>query len=244
MNRNRRVGFTVLAGIGVALTLGATAAEAAGGSGEARAHTKVAAQGAAAADAARHPAGPATPPERHGRPPVHEPDDGRAPYTDGHLPAQWPAEYGITCGSPVADLGDEDLDLKTNVFEAFDPDTLTLPVEIVRTGAFTPDDIVGTPLLVWEQDGVIVDMGIGWPEADYELAEALVDGAWIGGVSAPTYSTCLADTVVPGTLGTIYDNERAAGDYTIRVVFPHAVREDGERVDRLEVGTPFEVTVS
>ncbi|GAB4087104.1 hypothetical protein GCM10028784_37340 [Myceligenerans cantabricum] len=188
------------------------------------------------------PSGPPPGTSGDGGGPASTSDGSVAPYTDGYLPPQWMRDVGFACGSPVTDLDDGDPSLTTEVTGEFDVATGTLRAKV--EGDVAAEDIVGSPLVVWSQDEVIVDMGMGWHEADYELAEALAaDGTWTGDVLAPQFSTCQEDTEASEGMGLDFDNERAAGTYEVRVVTLHGLQEHGERVDRLDVSDPVDVTV-
>lgn len=166
-----------------------------------------------------------------------------APYTDGYLPPNWIRGVTVACGSPVTDLPDGDPDLTTEITGPYEPGTGTLPVTL--TGTVGSDDILGAPVLVWSQDDVIVDMGLGWHEADFTVAEALAGpGEWSGPAIAPPFSTCQEDTDTTAGMGLQYDNERAAGTYEVRVVTLHTMQQGGGgRLEQLEVSEPVEVTV-
>lgn len=194
---------------------------------------------------------PATPEPGTGAPGTPDPssspngqdtDTPTAPYTDGYLPPQWIRGVSVACGSPADDLTDEDPDLTTEITGDYDPATGTLPVTV--SGSTGADDVVGAPVLVWSQEGVLVDLGLGWHEADYVVAEALAgQGLWDGIAIAPSFSTCLEDTDDTAGMGLQYDNERAPGTYDVRAVVLHTVQKGGGRLDRLEVSDPVQVVV-
>jgi RNA polymerase sigma factor (sigma-70 family) len=182
------------------------------------------------------------------------PADEKVEYTPGYVPASWSREAGVYCGMPVEELvaldpGTFDLEITGDLRPRLDGLAATWEIPVTVTGA-VPDDMpdeermyfITSPLIVWAHEGRVVDLGVGWAEADTEVSRALSeDGAWSGPATALNSTACREDTLVADSLGD-YDNERQGGTYELRVVISDgstAARADGR--DDLVVSEPITV---
>ncbi|MFD7021255.1 RNA polymerase sigma factor [Promicromonospora sukumoe] len=161
------------------------------------------------------------------------PADDKVEYTPGYVPANWSRDAGVYCGMPV----DELRALDTGVFDVEITGELApvaegtgahweLPVTISGS---VPDSVteenrgyfISSPLIVWAHEGRVVDLGAGWREADPDVSLALSDhGTWSGAAVAGGSTSCLEDTLVPGSLGD-YQNERPGAEYELLVVLSY-----------------------
>ncbi|GAA4699636.1 RNA polymerase sigma factor, sigma-70 family [Promicromonospora umidemergens] len=159
------------------------------------------------------------------------PADDKVEYTPGYVPGNWSDDAGVYCGMPVEELealdaGTFEVEVTGGLAPRADGTSTSWEVPVTVTGT-VPDDMADdergyfmtSPLIVWAQDGRVVDLGTGWREMDSEVSSALSEeGAWSGPATAGNSTTCLEDTLVEGGVGDEYDNERPGASYELRVV--------------------------
>ncbi|WP_125773092.1 hypothetical protein [Antribacter gilvus] len=179
--------------------------------------------------------------------PTAIPWDVTVQYEAGYRTAGWPESAGVVCGMPVADLASTTAALSLATTGSLEPrphgegSGWQLPVRI--TLASGEPQLVGEPLLLWAQDGVVVDMSEGWHDCGIDIPAALAtDPVWEGVATSPSYTTCRPETQDPEAWYQVYDNERPAGRFEVRAatVFDF----DGDGVMGLVVSDAIEVTLT
>lgn len=182
------------------------------------------------------------------------PADDKVEYTPGYVPANWSRDAGVYCGMPVEELvalgtGNFDVEMTGDLGPGFSGTYSSWEIPVSVTGT-VPGDMseeergyfITSPRIVWAHEGRVVDLGVGWNEADPEVSQALSDrGTWSGPATAENFTACREDTLVPNSLGN-YDNEREGATYELYVVLSDgstAARADG--VEDLVVSDPITV---
>ncbi|MFC8798700.1 hypothetical protein ACFT2C_13280 [Promicromonospora sp. NPDC057138] len=146
---------------------------------------------------------------------------------DGYQPS-WLSDVdggSLTCGMPVGDLestapgwsiaSSGDIYARTSDFGG-DPSTTWGMAATVDQGEGSLDV---APVLVWSQDGVVVDLGFNVFEAASPAAEPLISSA-AGGIEAQggSFTTCAPTKTETSDS---YETQLPVGDYEVRVVaFP------------------------
>ncbi|GAA2236766.1 hypothetical protein GCM10010413_41540 [Promicromonospora sukumoe] len=137
----------------------------------------------------------------------------------GQVPMQW-SEHGpkYQCGMEVTELTSTSDTVELELTGGLEPDDrgLTAPVRITRTDAEGPALDGGYPMLVFAQNGQVVDLGPGWHEGGYVLPDA---GRSKDDVAQATAVTACGDWTTGMTSETFLD-ERPAGRYDVYAVMP------------------------
>jgi len=151
-------------------------------------------------------------------PATQDPDTSNA-QVGGWVPSQW-SEQGTQyrCGMEVTELTSTsdtvELEL-TGGLEAGEYG-LTAPVRITRTDTEGPALDGGYPMLVFAQNGQVVDLGAGWHEGGYVLPEA---GGSQDDVAEASAATACGDWTV-GPISETFLDPRPAGTYEVYAVMP------------------------
>ncbi|MFC4629230.1 hypothetical protein ACFO6V_13365 [Promicromonospora alba] len=140
---------------------------------------------------------------------------------DGYQP-EWLAGTDLTCGMPVADLESTaqgwsvapagDIYERPGDLSSGEPVTQRGMAATVKEGDGT---LQGAPVLVWSQDGVVVDVGTEVFVASELRAPLLGSGADVIEALGGAVSTCM-----PSGTGdsTVFETPLPEGDYDVRVV--------------------------
>jgi hypothetical protein len=183
------------------------------------------------------------------------------PFEAGHVPDGWSERDGVACGMSAADLVTQDdrfrLELTGPMVTGADG-TVYQPVFLEHElGDDTTLDFGDDVQLVWSQDGVVVDLGLGWHEGGGPIlqaadAEGLPTGDYStweeyeadpaqrrlhGLTGVVDMTTCWPSGVDEESGSTGYDEPRPDGEYDVRGVVLAMV--DGE--SRLVVSDPVPV---
>lgn len=172
-----------------------------------------------------------------------------APFEEGHTPMGWldmlPGEDAY-CGMPVERLIDGgELEITVTGQPRFvSGEVSELPVRIEGTwsDAEGETDNVGTPVVVWSQGGVIVDLGFGWLEGDPDIGRELATDGTSSATAPYTGETLCVPEPGDDPFGT-YSTPRAAGTYEVRAVVPYRHDQGPDREQHLAVSDPVIVTV-
>ncbi|MFD7021254.1 RNA polymerase sigma factor [Promicromonospora sukumoe] len=144
----------------------------------------------------------------------------------GQVPMQW-SEHGpqYQCGMEVTELTStsDTVELELTGDLKADEYGLTTPVRITRTDAEGPALDGGYPMLVFAQNGQVVDLGLGWHEGGYVLPDA---GMSQDDVAEATAVTACGDWTT-GMISETFLDERPAGRYDVYAVMPWS-GPDGE----------------
>ncbi|MGW2092018.1 RNA polymerase sigma factor [Promicromonospora sukumoe] len=137
----------------------------------------------------------------------------------GAVPSQW-SEHGpkYQCGMEVTELTStsDTVGLELTGDLVVDGYGLTAPVHITRTDAEGPALDGGYPMLVFAQNGQVVDLGEGWHEGGYVLPDA---GMSQNDVAVANGATACGDWTVGMTSETFLE-PRPAGTYDVYAVMP------------------------
>jgi hypothetical protein len=178
-----------------------------------------------------------------------------APFDDGYRP--WGGDdFPVWCGMPDEDLVSTSPSVSIEIigdltYERGEAGRIPVRLTGEMPGYVEPmpdsrgdtEDIGDDALLIWSQGGRVVDLGMAWREANYEIPPALNDtGSWTGEAYAPSFSTCVeADRLEFFA----YDNVRAAGTYQVRAAQAHSIGDSGSesREQYLVISDPVTVTI-
>lgn len=183
------------------------------------------------------------------------------PFEAGHVPDGWSERDGVACGMSATDLVTQDdrfrLELTGPMVTGADG-TVYQPVFLEHElGDDASLDFGDDVQLVWSQDGVVVDLGLGWREgggpilrtADAQGLPAGESAAWEEYAADPAQrrlhgltgvanmTTCWPGGVDEESGLTSYDEPRPDGEYEVRAVVLAMV--DGE--SRVVVSEPAPV---
>jgi RNA polymerase sigma factor (sigma-70 family) len=137
----------------------------------------------------------------------------------GQVPMQW-TEQGAQyrCGMEVTELTStsDTVELELTGDLEVDEYGLTAPVRISRTDGEGPALDGGYPMLVFAQNGQVVDLGLGWHEGGYVLPDA---GGSKEDVAEATAVTACGDWTT-GMISETFLDARPAGTYDVYAVMP------------------------
>ncbi|MFE7504952.1 RNA polymerase sigma factor [Promicromonospora sp. NPDC057488] len=137
----------------------------------------------------------------------------------GQVPSQW-SEHGpkYQCGMEVTELTStsDTVGLELTGDLTVDEYGLSAPVRITRTDTDGPALDGGEPMLVFAQNGQVVDLGAGWHEGGYVLPDA---GSSKDAVAQANGATACGDWTV-GMTSETYLEPRPAGTYDVYAVMP------------------------
>ena len=157
----------------------------------------------------------------------------------GWVPMQW-TDQGpqYRCGMEVTELTStaDTVELELTGDLTVDGYGLTAPVRITRTDAEGPALSGGYPMLVFAQDGQVVDLGAGWHEGGYMLPDA---GKSQDDVAEAAAATACGDWTV-GMIAETFLEPRPAGTYDVYAVMPW---NDGEGTSGMAVSEPVTLEV-
>ncbi|MCF4119578.1 hypothetical protein L1785_01120 [Antribacter sp. KLBMP9083] len=147
-----------------------------------------------------------------------------AVFLDGLNPGEWGSNFDVTCGMPIDDLVAQSSSAGIRM-EVTGPagqydDAVEVPVRITETAGRSGEYSSGYPLLVWVQDGRVVDLGFGWHEGgawfygpDGDGRNGLRDSDGDGNTDGPHITTLGAGEAVEVVASAGF--ETSCGDYTI-----------------------------
>ncbi|MFI2361862.1 RNA polymerase sigma factor [Promicromonospora sp. NPDC019610] len=145
----------------------------------------------------------------------------------GWAPMQW-TDQGpqYRCGMEVTELTStsDTVELELTGDLTVDEYGLTAPVRITRADAEGPALDGGYPMLVFAQNGQVVDLGAGWHEAGYKLPAA---GKSQDDVAEAAAATACGDWTV-GMISETFLEPRPAGTYDVYAVMPWSDGNGGE----------------
>lgn len=157
--------------------------------------------------------------------PAPDPTGAASVIQEGYVPS-WirDLDVGLSCGMPVDDLGSTtDAWTATSIGDIYsvtsdqggDPST---SLGMAATVEGTEGSLPAPPVLVWSQDGVVVDLGTNVFEGPV-LREPLVGSAGDATEAQDSATTSCAPT--DGDAGQTFETPLPEGDYEVRVVaFP------------------------
>lgn len=178
-----------------------------------------------------------------------EPWEVTVQYEDGYLPPWWAPSAGVVCGMPVADLVSTATTLEMEVTGEMRPvdadaDAWWLPVRITLAPGSDAPFVIGEPRLLWAQDGVLVDIGLGWREGNGIPLELEDTGEWSGDAYGSGETACLPDRSDPDPIlgGPSFRHDREDGRFLVYAVTTFDFDGDGDV--GLLLSDPIEVTVA
>lgn len=147
----------------------------------------------------------------------------------GQAPDPW-TEQGAQyrCGMEVTELTStsDTVRLELTGGVAADEYGLSVPVRITRTDTDGPELSGGEPMLVFAQDGQVVDLGPGWHEGGYALPDA---GEATDTVATAPAATACGDWTV-GPVAETFLDPRPAGTYDVYAVMPYGTDTEQQMV--------------
>lgn len=153
------------------------------------------------------------------------PSPEQAQSVGGFAPAQW-SEQGLQyrCGMEVTELTSTSDTVELELTGGLEADEygLTAPVRITRTDTEGPALDGGYPMLVFAQDGQVVDLGTGWHEGGYVLPGA---GKSKDDVAEASGATACGEWTT-GAISETFLDARPAGTYDVYAVMPWTDFED------------------
>ncbi|MFI6427992.1 RNA polymerase sigma factor [Promicromonospora sp. NPDC050880] len=170
--------------------------------------------------------------------PAKSPDTSTA-AVGGWAPSQW-TEHGpgYRCGMEVTELTSTSDTVVLELTGGLETGEygLTAPVRITRTDTEGPALDGGYPMLVFAQDGQVVDLGAGWHEGGYVLPDA---GGSANALAEASAATACGDWTV-GTIAETFLDARPAGTYDVYAVMPWS---DPDGTSGMAVSEPVRMEV-
>lgn len=147
----------------------------------------------------------------------------------------------VTCGMPVTDLPESDARFTVDVLgsPSFEMPHWKLPIRVVGSEGGAGDGEPASAVLLWVQDGVVVDVGTQDTHFDPPSLWFAGGPTFSGGSLDDVAAGAAVDTCMPGADGTTFRSYRPAGDYE---VIPFVRIGYGDDVP-LVLGDPVPVTV-
>lgn len=161
-----------------------------------------------------------------------------AVFLEGWTPPDWRAwaesGFDLTCGMPIDDLvaqsSTASIRMEVAGPAALYDDGVEVPVRITETAGRSGEYASGYPLLVWVQDGRVVDLGHGWHEG----------GAWWHGPGADGRDGLRQDD--PGKSNGPFIETLGAGEAVAVVATANLRTSCGEHADLFGSGYSASVT--